>query len=181
MAAAVQEAGRRAAAGAAVTRSRSSHVEASADRDRAGAPQGGRAGRAGAMEGAPPGGGGAPGAGGCAGGCDAGPLVNLDPGPGEPAARAAGAAAGSGAAGSRREDLGQLVGRGHLELVVAAILRLLVRPPAEEDGGVPEPVPLQVIVLHLAHPLDPERLPGEVLPRAPAALGPRLSVHGVGV
>src|SRR6185369_12415490 len=145
-------------------------VQASVDRDRAGPPQGGRAGRAGAMESAPPGGGGTAGAGGCAGGRDAGPLVHLDPGPGEPAARAAGAAAGSGAAGSRRENLGQLVGRGHLELIVAAVLGALVRPPAEEDGGVAEPVPLQMIVLHLAHPLDPERLPGEVLPRAPAAL-----------
>ena len=103
-------------------RSRSPRVEASADRDRPRAPQGGRAGGAGAMEGAPPRGGGTPGAGGRAGGRDAGPLVHLDPDPGEPAARARRAPAGSGAAGPGREDLGQLVGRGDLELVVAAVL-----------------------------------------------------------
>ena len=72
--------------------------------------------------------------------------------------------------GSGRKDLGQLVGRSDLELVVAAVARRLVRPPAEEDGGVAEAVALEVIVLHLADPLDPKRLPGEILPRAPAAL-----------
>jgi hypothetical protein len=45
-------------------------------------------------------GGGTPGACGRAGGRDAGPLVHLDPGAGEPAACAGGAAASSGAAGS---------------------------------------------------------------------------------
>ena len=75
----------------------------------------------------------------------------------------------------------QLVGRGDLELVVAAVLGPLVRPPAEEDRGVAEPVALKVVVLHLAHPLDPERLPGEILPRAPAALGAGLPARRVRV
>ena len=69
------------------------------------------------------------------------------------------APAGSGAARPGREDLVQVVGGGDLELVVAAVGRLLVRPPAQEGRGVAEPVALQVVVFDLAHPLDPERLP----------------------
>src|SRR5262249_32582345 len=71
---------------------------------------------------------------------------------------------------ARPEDLGQLGGRRDLELVTTAALRPLVGAPAEEDGGVPETVALEVVVLHLAHPLDPQRLPREVLALAPAAL-----------
>src|SRR4051812_225032 len=36
-----------------------------------------------------------------------------------------------------------------------------------------EAVALQVVVLDLADPLDPNRLPGQILPRAPAALAAR--------
>ena len=60
--------------------------------------------------------------------------------------------------------------RRDLELVVAAVARPLVGPPAQEDRGVAEAIALQVVVLHLAHPLDPQRLPRQVLARAPAAL-----------
>ena len=49
--------------------------------------------------------------------------------------------------GPSPEDLGELGGRRDLELVVAAVRRRLVRPPAQEDGRVPEAVALQVVVL----------------------------------
>src|SRR6185503_19582933 len=111
-----------------------------------------------------------------------------------PAERAGRAAPGSGAARPRREDALELVGAGHLELGVAAVLRLLVGTPAQEDRGVAEAVALHVVVLHLAHALDAQRLPRQVLARAPAALGaghaarfrgrsgpvaPRMRLHGV--
>src|SRR5580765_2444644 len=47
------------------------------------------------------------------------------------------------------EDLRKLVRRRDLELIVAAVLRLLVEAPALEDCGVAEPRPLHVVVLHL--------------------------------
>ena len=166
--------GSRRASRRACSRRKAPRAEASADRDRPRAAQGGRAGRARALEGAPSRGGGAPGAGGRAGRLDARPLVDLDAHPGQPAARAGGAAAGSGAAGSGRGTRprrpSQLVGRRDLELVVAAVAGRLVRPPAQEDRRVAEAVALQVVVLHLAHALDPQRLPGQVLAGAPAAL-----------
>ena len=112
----------------------------------------------------------------CAGGPPPGPASA------EPGARSGGATARPGAARSRaarpgrraqavREDPGQLGGRSDLELVVAAVRRRLVGPPAQEDRGVPEPVALEVVVLHLADALDAQRLPRHVLARAPAALG----------
>src|SRR4051794_4849692 len=68
-----------------------------------------------------------------------------------------------GSAGRRRsagaENRGQLVRRSHLELVVPAVRRWLVGPPAPERRPVPEPVALEVIVGDLGDPLDPERLP----------------------
>src|SRR5687767_6567326 len=69
----------------------------------------------------------------------------------------------------RAEHAFELVGRGDLELVVAAVPRRLVRPPAHEVGGVAEAGALHVIEGHLAHPLGPERLPAQVLAAAPAA------------
>src|SRR5262249_48551340 len=71
------------------------------------------------------------------------------------------------------EDRRQLVGRRHLELIVAAVLRGSVGPPAQERRRVPETTALQVIVLHLADALDAKRLPGQVLARVPAALRAR--------
>src|SRR5258705_3981746 len=64
----------------------------------------------------------------------------------------------------------QLVRRGDFKLIVAAVFRLLVGAPAQEDGGVPEAVALHVVVLHLAHALGSKRFPREILPGAPAAL-----------
>jgi DNA ligase D-like protein (predicted polymerase) len=96
-------------------------VEAPAHRDRARPAQGGRAGRARALEGAPSRGGRPARACGRAGGLDAWTLLHLDARPREPSARTGGAAAGSGAAGSGRKDLVQLVGRRDLELVVTAV------------------------------------------------------------
>src|SRR5688572_11115580 len=94
----------------------------------------------------------------------------MDARPGEPSARPGRAPARSGPARSGREYPVQLVGRRDLELVVAAVPRLLVRPPPQEDGGVAEAVALQMVVLHLADALDAQGFPGEVLAGAPAAL-----------
>src|SRR5262249_31365852 len=71
------------------------------------------------------------------------------------------------------EDFRELEGRGDLELVVATVARALVRPPPQEDGGVAKATALQVIVLHLADELDPQRLPRQILAGAPPALAPR--------
>src|SRR5207344_3380799 len=64
----------------------------------------------------------------------------------------------------------ELVGPRDLELAVAAVLRPLVRAPAQKGRRVAEALALQVIVFHLAHALDAQRLPRQVLARAPAAL-----------
>src|SRR5215216_2160681 len=68
------------------------------------------------------------------------------------------------------EDLLELVRGRDLELIVPAISRSLVRTPAQEDGGVTEPIALQVIVLDLTDSLDPQRLPRQVLTSAPPTL-----------
>src|SRR6185295_13408382 len=60
-----------------------------------------------------------------------------------------------------------------LELVVAALGWRLVRTPAQEDRRVAKALTLQVIVFHLAHALDAQRLPRKILARAPAALRAR--------
>src|SRR5262245_2673145 len=80
------------------------------------------------------------------------------------------------------EDLPDLVRRCNLELGVGAILRLFVSTPPEKDGGMAEPVTLHVVVSHLAHAFEADRLPGEILSGAPTALsarhpGLRLIVH----
>ena len=87
-----------------------------------------------------------------------------------------GRVAGQGLA-TRAEDLLELVSLRDLELIVPAVLRLLVGTPSQEDGRVPEAIALEMVVLHLADPLDPERLPREILPRAPSALAPRHAGH----
>ena len=61
--------------------------------------------------------------------------------------------------GRRAEDLLELVRGRDLELIVAAVGRRLVRAPALKDRGVAEAIALHVVVLHLAHALDPQRLP----------------------
>src|SRR5207253_8563353 len=170
LAAALQEATRRAPARAAVPGPR---CQVPADRDRAGQAQTGRARGAQTLEGPSPQNGQIPRARRRAGRCDARPLVYLDPDPPEPAARAAQAPAPSGTPRPGREDLGELVGTRHLELVVATGGGALVRPPAQEGRGVAEAVALQVVVFHLAHALDAQRLPGEILAGAPATLRAR--------
>src|SRR5215831_13721209 len=76
----------------------------------------------------------------------------------------------TGSAAGRREDRAELGRRSDLQLVVAAILGPPVRSPAQERRRVTEAVALQVVVLDLAHALDAQGLPGEVLACAPAAL-----------
>src|SRR5262249_5200976 len=148
-------------------------TETSPHRDRPGAAPGGCARRPRALEEAPSRGRGAPRACRRAGRLDARALVDLDPHPHQPAARPGKSAPASGAPGPRRENLLELIGAGGLELVVAAFRRRLVRAPAQKRGRVAEAVALQVIVFHLAHALDAQRLPRQVLARAPAALAAR--------
>ena len=92
-------------------------------------------------------------------------------------ARDANAAARSGDAGQPKsrgpENLLQLVRRRDFELVVAAVARRLVRPPAQKVGRVTKAVALQVIVFDFAHPLDAQRFPRQVLAGGPAALRAR--------
>src|SRR5438477_117768 len=69
---------------------------------------------------------------------------------------------------SRPEDLPQLGGRGLLELIIPALPRRLVRPPALERRRVPEAIALQMVVRHLADALDAQGLPAQVLAAVPA-------------
>src|SRR5439155_24193259 len=98
---------------------------------------------------------------------------HLDAHSGERAARATDAPPASGASRPGREDPGEVVGGRDLELVVAAVARLLIGPPAQKRRRVAEAVALQVVVLDLAHPLAAQRLPREILARPPAPLRPR--------
>ena len=74
---------------------------------------------------------------------------------------------------ARAEDALELVRRRDLQLVVAAILRPLVGAPAHEVRGVPEARALHVVVGDLADALGPQRLPAQILAAIPAARGPR--------
>src|SRR5262249_51614922 len=79
------------------------------------------------------------------------------------------------------EYLLQLVRRRHLELIVAAVFRLPVWPPAQERAGVAEAIALHVVVLDLADALDPQRLPRQILACTPAALSAGHAGHVRGV
>src|SRR5688500_18168146 len=84
----------------------------------------------------------------------------------------------SAAGAARPENLLELVRRRNFELVVSAFVRRLVGPPPQKRRGVPEPIALQVVVLHFADPLDAERLPRQILAGAPAALPARHPLSG---
>src|SRR5678815_3803666 len=73
----------------------------------------------------------------------------------------------------RAEDLLELVRSRDLELIVAAVLRLLVGAPSFEHRGVAKAIALHVVVLHLAYTFDTHRLPRQILSGAPAALTSR--------
>ena len=73
----------------------------------------------------------------------------------------------------RAEDLFELVWKHHFKLVVPAVARPLVRPPPDKYGRVAKAPSLQVVVLDLADPLDPQGLPRKILARTPAALASR--------
>src|SRR5881628_527426 len=167
VAAALQEAAWRAPPGATVQGPRR---QIPVDRDRARQAQAGRARGAQTLEGASSRGRKISRARRRAGRFHARPLVRLDADPREPAARAAETPAPSGTPRPGREDLVELVGTRDLELVVTTGRGSLVRPPAQEGRAVAEAVALQVVVFHLAHALDAQRLPGEILAGAPATL-----------
>src|SRR5581483_4997776 len=105
-------------------------------------------------------------------------IHHVDANPRQPGARAGGAAAGAGTDRRRRrlrsaEDARQLVGRRHLELIVAALARRFVRTPAQKHRRVAEAIALHVVVLHLGDALDAQRFPRQVLARAPSTLPAR--------
>src|SRR3954452_418867 len=79
---------------------------------------------------------------------------------------------------STAENLGKVVVDRLLELFVAARLRVPVRPPTLELGGVPEAAALHVVVADLQHALRSQRHERQVLARAPPALR---AGHPVGV
>src|SRR5262249_60948348 len=142
-----------------------------------------------AVESTPSGGGGAARGRRRAGRFNARPLVHVDADPAQSEARARARSSGRGAAGprlrslarlrsgaarvARAEDPLELVGRRHLELIVAAVARPLVGAPAHELRGVAKAGALHVVVGDLAHALGPERLPAQVLAPSPAAARPR--------
>src|SRR5260221_651683 len=68
------------------------------------------------------------------------------------------------------ENLLELERGRNLQLIVATLACLLVRPPAEKRGRMPKAIALEVIVLHLADAFDADGLPGKILARAPPAL-----------
>ena len=77
---------------------------------------------------------------------------------------------------------GQQERRALLELVVAAVLRRLVRAPALERRAVPEPVALEVVVGDLHDAFRAQWLPRQVLAAVPARGGARQALAGgVGV
>src|SRR5437667_50739 len=65
---------------------------------------------------------------------------------------------------------------GGSDLSPGAVLRIFVRPPADEARAVPEAVLLQLVVAHLADELRLDRVPVELLAPRPAALASRDSV-----
>ena len=84
-------------------------------------------------------------------------------------------------AGACAKHLLELVVRGDLELIVFAVDRRLIRPPAEKHCGVAETVALHVVVLHLAYAFDSQRLPRQILASAPAALPARHACGSRGI
>src|SRR5262245_49811526 len=75
------------------------------------------------------------------------------------------------------KDLLELVRSRDLELIVTTVLRPFVRSPPLKDRRMAEPRPLHVVVLDLADTFDSERLPGQVLARAPPTLTARHPGH----
>src|SRR5205807_3223528 len=72
---------------------------------------------------------------------------------------------------------GQVVGApGGPDLAPGAVLRILVRPPADEARAVPEAVLLQLVVADFADQLRLDGVPIELLATRPAALTARDSV-----
>src|SRR5262249_49731843 len=160
------------------THERPAPVDSAAHHSRQGAAQGGRARRPRALEATASRGRGAARGRRRPRGLDAGPVVHVDADPAQSEARARARPAGRGAARSRlrsvarlrsgaarvprAEDPLELVGGRHLQLVVAAVTRPLVRAPAHELRGVAEARTLHVIVRDLADALGAQPLPPHI-------------------
>ena len=76
------------------------------------------------------------------------------------------------------EHVGQIVGDGLVELVVATALGVAVGAPPAELRGVPEAPPFHVVVGDLDHEVGSQRGEAEVLALAPAALSARARGRG---
>src|SRR5262245_28768757 len=74
------------------------------------------------------------------------------------------------------EDLRQLLRRDNFELGIGAVARLLVRAPPPKLRNVTEAASLHVVVSDFDRQLGTERLPGQVLALAPAALATRYTM-----
>src|ERR1700681_4817431 len=72
--------------------------------------------------------------------------------------------------GSGGEDLRELLRRNNLELIEGAVARTLVVAPPAKLRGVPEATPLHVVVRDLDDELRAQRLPRQILTRAPPTL-----------
>src|ERR1041384_3621466 len=66
-----------------------------------------------------------------------------------------------------------LLRRNYLELIIGAIARAFVLAPSSKLRGVTKAAALHVIVSDFNHKLRPQRLPGQIFARAPAALATR--------
>src|SRR6185369_7210589 len=171
LAAALSEAGGRACARPTLqAQNCQAQVNETTDRDRSRSPQGRCNRRTRTLESAPSGRRRAVAARRCSRRRHARPIQHLDAHPHQSRTCAGRSAACSGAARSGREDLLQFVRLRDFELIVAAVLRLLVGPPAQEDRGMSEAIALHVVVLYFADTLDPQRLPRQILARTPATL-----------
>src|SRR4051812_39678529 len=71
------------------------------------------------------------------------------------------------------QHVAEVIGDRLLQLFVGAAARVPVVTPSLELRGVPEPVPLHVVVAALEPPLGPQRREGQVLAGAPSTAGPR--------
>src|SRR5262245_55949279 len=72
----------------------------------------------------------------------------------------------------------QLLRWNHFELGIGAIGGLLVRAPSAKARHMTEACALHVFVSDFDHQLGPQRLPGQVLALAPAALASRYAMPG---
>src|ERR1051325_4446105 len=82
---------------------------------------------------------------------------------------------------STSENRLQFFRRDHFELIVGAIPRLLIGAPSAKLRCVTKSVALHMIIRNFDDQLRTQRLPGQILTRAPAALAPGHAKIGLSV